>query len=421
VLGRTLAVSLVALAGIVFVVQHWGDDYQWKPDSLFYEAQLLRVQGDSKQEALRRVFGGPLAAARVSSERSDPPAERRVSNPAWVSYSERFYDRRWFVPALGAAVEPWLRVDALRAVSLVGYCLTGLVVFALLSLRFSSLTSAVVALLTLALAPVRYWSVLPLTDSFGVALEAGALACALLALARPRRWLLPFALSMAALSFTRDATIVVVAGLVGAAALAPTRTRLAVLATGVLASIPALVLFGAPARELIAYTLNDFRPPPNPSWSFIRARYWTGEKGLVHDDLLYLVHHPYVGVFAIGGLLSLFVLRGTRSDPALPLIRAGLVGAVVLLALAPNYTKLRLELPFVPLAAFGVALAIERLAPSVPKTVRSRFEGMVGSAGADRSRPRLERVVDRDRCDSQATRGRDLTEGFAILGGNPRR
>jgi hypothetical protein len=388
VLGRTLAVSLVALAGTIFVLQHWGDAYQWKPDSLFYEAQLLRVQGEPKQEALRRVFEGPLAAPRVAAERSVPPAERRVSNPAWVSYSERFYDRRWVVPALGAAVEPWLGFDALRAVSLLGYCLVGLTIFALLSLRFSWLTSGVVALLTLALGPLRYWTLLPMTDSFGVAMEAGALALALLALARPRRWLVPFALSMAALSFTRDATIVVVAGLVGAAALARTRARVAVLATGVAVSVPALLLFGAPARELIAYTLNDFRPPPNPSWGFIGARYWTGEKGLVHDDLLYLVHHPFVGVFAIGGLLSLFVPARTRDDPALPLMRAAVAGAVVLLALAPNYTALRLELPFIPLAAFGVALAAERLAPPLARRARRRLDAVVRSGGVDRSRPR---------------------------------
>src|SRR5947209_14234155 len=103
-LGRALALA-VALAGIGFVAVHWSDHYQWKPDSLFYEAQLLRVRGTPKAEALRRVFTGPLAAPRVAEElRDTPPARRTVASPAWVRYSERFYDRRWLVPALGAAV-----------------------------------------------------------------------------------------------------------------------------------------------------------------------------------------------------------------------------------------------------------------------------------------------------------------------------
>jgi len=205
---------VVALAGVGFVALHWGDSYQWKPDSLFYEAQLLRVQGTPKDEALRKVFNGPLAAPRVAEELRDTPAARRtVASPSWVAYSSRFYERRWVVPALGAAVEPVLGDDALRAVSLAGYVLAGLLVYALLALRFRAWIAAVVSLGVLALGPLRYWSLLPLTDSFGVALEAAALATAVLALRRPKPWLPVFALTMLTLSFTRDATLVVVAGL----------------------------------------------------------------------------------------------------------------------------------------------------------------------------------------------------------------
>ena len=350
---------IVALAGIVFVAVHWSDSYQWKPDSLFYETQLLRVQGTPKDEALRRVFTGPLARERVQEElRDTPPARRTVSSPDWVRYSERFYDRRWVVPVLAAAVEPALGTDSLRAVSLLGYVLTGLAVFALLRLRFRPWTCAVVALATLALAPLRYWSLLPLTDSFGVALEAAALATAVLALRRPKPWLPVFALTMLTLSFTRDATIVVVAGLALVALRTRTRTAVVTLATGVVASLPAPLLFGAPTREIIAYTLNQFRPPPDPSWSFIGSRYIAGEKGLVKDDLTYLVHHPYVGLFAGGGLLALYAIRAS-GDVAASLARGAVAGVVVLLLLAPNFTALRLELPFVPLAAFGLALALD--------------------------------------------------------------
>jgi uncharacterized membrane protein YeaQ/YmgE (transglycosylase-associated protein family) len=357
----------VALAGIGFVALHWSDAYQWKPDSLFYETQLLRVQGTSKDQALHQVFTGPLAAPRVAEElRDTPPARRTVASPSWVAYSSRFYERRWVVPALGAAVEPALGDDALRAVSLAGYVLCGLLVYSLLLLRFRSWIAAVVALGVLALGPLRYWSLLPLTDSFGVALEAAALATAVLALRRPKTWLPVFTLTMLTLSFTRDSTLVVVAGLAWVALRQRSRGALVTLATGIVASLPAPLLFGAPTREIMAYTLNQFRPPAHATWGFIRSRYVAGEKGLVKDDLTYLVHHPYVGLFAAGGIVALYALR-SRGDDAASLMRGAVVGAVVLLLVAPNFTALRLELPFVPLAAYGVALALDAVRRRAPR------------------------------------------------------
>jgi hypothetical protein len=365
---------VVAVAGIVFVAVHWDNAYQWKPDSLFYEAQLLRVQGSSKQEALHRVFTGPLAAPRVREELRDTPVPRRtVASPAWYRYSERFYDRRWVVPALGAAVEPIFGDDALRAVSLLGYVLAGLFIYALLALRFRPWIAALVALGALALGPLRYWSLLPLTDSFGVALEAAALATAVLALRRPRPWLAVFAATMLVLSFTRDATLVVITGLLWVALRERSRRAVTTLATAVAVSLPAPLIFGAPTREIIAYTLNQFHPPATASWTFIRGRYVAAEKGLVKDDLTYLLHHPYVGLFAVAGLVALFAIR--NDDTATRLIRGAVVGAAALLLLAPNYTALRLELPFVPLAAYGLGLLLHtvwRRAPRGPVPVPGR-------------------------------------------------
>ena len=358
---------VVALAGIGFVALHWSDPYQWKPDSLFYEAQLLRVQGTPKEQALHQVFTGPLAAPRVAEElRDTPPARRTVASPSWVAYSSRFYERRWVVPALGAAVEPALGDDALRAISLAGYVLCGVLVYALLLLRFRPWIAAAVAFGVLALGPLRYWSLLPLTDSFGVALEAAALATAVLALRRPKPWLPVFALTMLTLSFTRDSTLVVAAGLAWVALRQRSRRALATLATGIVASLPAPLLFGAPTREIMAYTLNQFRPPAHATWGFIRSRYVAGEKGLVKDDLTYLVHHPYVGLFAAGGIVALYAFR-SRGDDAASLMRGAVVGAVVLLLVAPNFTALRLELPFVPLAAYGVGLALDAVRRRTPR------------------------------------------------------
>jgi hypothetical protein len=350
---------VVVLAGLGLAAVHWDDAYQWKPDSLFYESQLLRVQGTPKQEALHRVFTGPLARPRVAEElRDTPPARRTVASPSWVRYSSRFYERRWLVPALGAAVEPLFGTNALRAVSLLGYVLAGLAVYGLLLLRFRAWVAGLVALGVLALEPLRYWSLLPLTDSWGVALEAAAIAAAVLALRRPRPWLPVFALTMLALSFTRDSTLVVVAGLAWVAFRTRTRQALVTLAAGIAASLPAPLLFGAPTREIMAYTLNQFHPPAHATWGFIRSRYVAGEKGLVKDDLTYLLHHPYVGVCAVGGLLALYAIRN-RGGVASLLCRGGVAGAVVLLLVAPNFTGLRLELPFLPLAAFGLGAALD--------------------------------------------------------------
>jgi hypothetical protein len=186
-----------------------------------------------------------------------------------------------------------------------------------------------------------------------------------LALRRPRPWLGVFAGTMLALSFTRDATIVVVTGLVWVALRERSRRAMTTLATAVVASLPAPLIFGAPTREILAYTLNQFHPPADASWSFIRSRYVDGEKGLVKDDLTYLVHHPYVGLFAVVGLVALFAIR--NDDTATRLMRGGVVGAVVLLLLAPNYTALRLELPFVPLAAYGLGLLLHTVWSRAPR------------------------------------------------------
>jgi hypothetical protein len=174
-----------------------------------------------------------------------------------------------------------------------------------------------------------------------------------------------FAATMLALSFTRDATIVVVTGLIWVALRERTRAAVTTLVTAVVVSLPAPLIFGAPTREIIAYTLNQFHPPADASWSFIRSRYVAAEKGLVKDDLTYLLHHPYVGLFAVVGLVALFAIR--NGDAATRMMRGGVVGAVVLLLLAPNYTALRLELPFVPLAAYGLGLLLQTVWSRAPR------------------------------------------------------
>ena len=73
----------IGVVAIVVTAGSWGETTRWHPDSLFYEAQLLEVQGVEAQVALDRVLSGPLADG-VSAV---------VGDPEWVEYNRDFYRR----------------------------------------------------------------------------------------------------------------------------------------------------------------------------------------------------------------------------------------------------------------------------------------------------------------------------------------
>src|SRR6266511_2791905 len=133
--------------------------------------------------------------------------------------------------------------------------------------------------------PLRARAALPLTDSFGVAFEALALAAGVLVLVRGPRWLAPWAFAVLGLSFTRDASVIAVAGGLVALVVRPSRTSGLLALTGVAASLPAPLAFGAPVRQAMAYTLNGFSPPPQASWSFVAHHYLSGAHSLVKNNL----------------------------------------------------------------------------------------------------------------------------------------
>lgn len=103
----------------------WGHPPQWKPDALFFQAQLLEIRGADRQEALDEVFSGPLAEPRRIEELTKPEAVPRITDPEWVEYSSQFYRRRWVFPILGAAIEPVFGTGSLQIVSLIGFVLVG--------------------------------------------------------------------------------------------------------------------------------------------------------------------------------------------------------------------------------------------------------------------------------------------------------
>jgi hypothetical protein len=347
-----LALVAVSAVSIVF----WTAVPQWKTDSLFYEAHVYQVEGDSHAVAYRKVFAGPLSLTRRKEFASKPLAQRNVGNPAWVRFSEQFYERRWFVPALAAAIAPLRGVDALRIASLIAYLLFGPCLYALLRLRAGRTVSFVIAAGALVLAPLIFNAGQPLTDTWGIVLEAVAATAALLALARGRAWLLLWVAALVALSLTRDTTVIVVLPAVWLALRERTRAALALAATGLAASLPAPLLLGAPLRTAMAYTFSGFEPPAHSSWSWVLGQYWPNLHSMVRHNLTYLHGHPLTALFLVGGYLAPFLVRA-RGDRFVRFIRAAAVASILLDALQPNYTEFRLELSFVPVAAAGLAIA----------------------------------------------------------------
>jgi hypothetical protein len=353
------AASLLALVVLAIGLTwgDWGSPSQWKPDALYYQAQLLEIRGVDRPDALDRVFTGPLAAPRRIEEETKPEAVPRITDPAWVEYSSQFYRRRWVVPVLGAAIEPVFGTDSLQIVSLVGFLLVGPLLYLLLRCRFRALESAVAAAICISLPPLRYWAEQPQTDSFAVAVEALALLLAVLGLDRGRRWLLPWALAVLVLGFTRDASAIVVGAMAWVAFRERTRRATSLLACGVLAALPPLLLFGAPLREAMAYTFSDFRIPEDTSWEFILRNYPKGLRRVQIHDMEYLVDHPLTALAAVSALVAVYAIRRS-GDPYFTLMRAAGVACLAYLALLPNYTALRLELVLLPVVAVGLALLL---------------------------------------------------------------
>jgi hypothetical protein len=347
----------------------------WTPDGLFYQEHVLRIRGVPDEQAFRSVFEGPLSAG-VRESWGD---ERFVE---WVEYNDElgFYERRLAVPLVAAAIEPAAGERSLLVVSVAGFVAAVLVLFALLRLHFSLAIAFATTLLAILLPPFRHFSALPLTDSWGVALLVAGLLCALLTLRRGTFWLLPFAAALLVLGFTRDSGWVLVLGTLGLAV--TTRERRALLLTGVgaCAVMIAPLLHGLPLREVLAFTLNDFRPPPETSWSFLARHYPDGVLELVRADAGFLRRGEwFTAVYMIGGIVALFALGRESTDRvAATLMQATAVASLLYLLALPNFTGFRLELVFLPAAAFGVALLLARLELALRRRAPSP---QLGSAG----------------------------------------
>ncbi|MEA2417995.1 MAG: hypothetical protein QOE60_201, partial [Thermoleophilaceae bacterium] len=343
-------------------------------DGLFYEVEKLRIQGHDEAEATRMVFDAPIARQTASIE--DEPDQPRVLDPAWVDYSKRFYNRRWLVPALAAAVEPIVGDQpgrALRVASLLGYVLLAPVLFLLLRRRFGAGLSAGLALACTLAPPVYKWSLGMRVDSWGLQLEALALLAAVLVKDLGRRWLLLWFLAIAALSITRDAETVLfpaVAWLLFVERRDPEarRTNLALLGSGIVAALPVFLIGGTPVRDNLAYVIGGYNIPDDSSWSYVASGYLDQLWRTISTDLSYPVDFPlpvavvlYAGLALAAAALVAVAARPSRGDPYFSLMKAAIPGGVVLLLLANNPQAYRLELVFVPIAAVGLAILALKL------------------------------------------------------------
>jgi hypothetical protein len=352
--GPLSVVAIVAFA-VASMSAHMSGPVRWTPDGLFYQEHVYELRGMSHAAAMRREFSSQ-AAHQVAKQ----PAFRPVASRRWDWYVTRFFHRRWLVPLMAAALYPVAGDRALLDISILGYTMAGAALLALLRRRFSPGVSLLAAAACLALSAVRAWSALPLTDSWGLALEAGALLAALLAFERGSVWVMVWAVSMLALSFTRDITVVPLIGVLWIALQTRTRRSALVLGTGVAASIPAPAIFGAPLLQSLCFLFQNYRIPSPVSWSYVAAHYPAALWSVIQGDAQYLEGEAVVSAVLLAATAYMLLAAPSR-DPFFVLARAAVVGAAVSVAVQPSYTFLRLEMAFVPPIAVGLAFTATRL------------------------------------------------------------
>lgn len=355
----TLAVGavLVVLA-LVAVGGSLSGPPTWSPDGLFYQARSLELRGTPQQQSLDLTFQGPLAAQLRSI---DP--EHTGSRP-WVNYNAQFYERRVAVPALAAALHPVAGDRSLLDISLVGYLAAVLAIFALLLLRFRLAVAGAATAATIFLPALVHHASFPLTDSWGLALETGAFAAAILVIERGRRWLVLWAALLLVLSFTRDTTYIPILAALGFAVVRRRSADAWLLAgVGLAMLVPVALLYPMPIREVLAFGLNGFQAPADPSWSFIADRYPNALKEYLRADGGFVRDGEwYSALYLLGGLVMLLTLGfRERARTDILLLWLGALAGIAYLLSAPIFSGLRLELVLVPMAAFGVGLGIERV------------------------------------------------------------
>jgi hypothetical protein len=368
--GDALAGGFLVAIAVWCSFGWWAGDVPWydDPDSISYQARVYEIQGEPSAVAIRRVVHSPISADWQGDWINYVPVSQRlIADPAYMRLYDRMFQRRWLVPAMAAAIYPLFGVRSLMIVSLIGYVLVGLFLYALLRMRFSQAVSLTVASICLVLPPVRQFSFAPMTDSFGLALELATLWAAVLVLDRGHRWLPAWIISMAALAFTRDATVVPIVATLLVAVRCRARLSAWLAALGVAAALPAPLIFGTPLRESYAQLFSGAEvPPPHSSWSYVLGHYLPNVWSMIRTDAAYPLHWQHTVLWysgeavLLGGVLLLFI-SAPRRDSYFTLMRASLLGAVAFMGISASSSGYRLELVFVPPLMVGLATLLTRL------------------------------------------------------------
>jgi hypothetical protein len=190
-----------------------------------------------------------------------------------------------------------------------------------------------------------------------------AFSAAILAFDRGLRWLPLWIGALAVLAFTRDTTWIPILAVGWCALRYRSRVPVTLFLTGVAAAVPAVVLYETPVRDLLALLVNGSEPSRDTSWGFILGNYPGAVVDLVRSNVGFLRRGEwYTALYLVGGvvaLLTLFWRRPSLRDTTTNLLAAASVFGLAYVLAAPVFSAFRLELVFVPMAAFGLALTAE--------------------------------------------------------------
>ena len=81
----------------------------------------------------------------------------------------------------------------------------------------------------------------------------------------------------------------------------------------------------------------------------------------IKADVSFAIHHPFVGLTLVAGLIPLFLIR-SRRDPLVLMLRGWALGWPILFLVNPVYSGFRYEIAILPAAAVGLCMLIEYLA-----------------------------------------------------------
>ena len=217
-----------------------------------------------------KIFEGPLSA---ELRARDP---HHTGNTTWVDYNEPFYERRVAVPLAGAALYPRDRGDrSLLDLSLAGYVAALLALFGLLLLRFRHRGRRDGRSRCWLLPPLDAPLVVPADGQLGSRPRDRSPSAPRSSRSTAGSGGCRSGSARSCCSHSRETACgsrsLRSAGALCAAAIA--RRSVTLFATGVAAALPALLLFTAPVRDLLALLVNDSELPSDTSWAFIASHY----------------------------------------------------------------------------------------------------------------------------------------------------